>query len=93
MVFIQREHKVSSSEVIERAVPFFGPEGLGMEPSQRTEHSVYFRGGRGGHVRIQVAPTQGRTLVKAWSRWWDSPVREFLEKLAEGNSLNRARDS
>lgn len=91
MVYVQRENQVSRSEVIEMAVPFFGPEGLGMEVSQRTRHSIYFRGGRGGHVRIQVAPTQGRTLVKAWSRWWDSPVREFLEKLAKGDSVNRAR--
>lgn len=37
--------KLSSGEVIKRAVAFFGPNGYGLEVKEQSDNCAYFEGG------------------------------------------------
>jgi hypothetical protein len=54
MIKISKESKLKPSEVIKRAVAFFGPKGYGLEVKDEDKCNAYFEGG-GGSVRIAVA--------------------------------------
>jgi hypothetical protein len=65
-------------EVLDRAVEYFGPQGLGLEINRRTSNSIYFEGG-GGHVQVEVKPTEdGKTDVDIQSQEWDYDAGKFL---------------
>ncbi len=74
------ETKLENSEVLDRAVEYFGEGGLGLELTSRDDCCISFVGG-GGHVTVTV--TEGeKTAVDLETREWDYHVKEFMaEKL------------
>jgi hypothetical protein len=48
-----KESKLSPAKVLEKALQFFGPGGLGLEVEEQGEGCVTFEGG-GGHVFVQA---------------------------------------
>jgi len=82
MLRLGKETKQSPQEVLDKAVAFFGPDGLGLALRQRSEQSVAFQGG-GGYVSVTARRTaEGEpTAVDLESREWDYPVRQFLGEI------------
>ena len=80
MIRIGKESKLVSSKVIEKAVVFFGPGGLGLEVKERAECCARFEGG-GGFVFVQAVERDKGSDVDVESREWDYQVKEFLHKI------------
>jgi hypothetical protein len=80
MIRIGKESKLVSSTVIEKAVAFFGPGGLGLDVKERAECCARFEGG-GGYVFVQAAERDKGSDVDVESREWDYQAKEFLQKI------------
>jgi hypothetical protein len=74
-----KKTSLKPSEVIERAVKFFGEGGLGLKIVEETQETVCFEGG-GGHVTITTCPN-GETDVDLETMEWDYQVKEFMGKI------------
>ncbi|MCI0580878.1 MAG: hypothetical protein L0332_04310 [Chloroflexi bacterium] len=80
MLHIAKETHHTLEEVIQAAIAFFGPGGVGLAIKEQTAGSVWFEGG-GGHVIVQAQPKDAVTEVDIETREWEYPVRQFLEKI------------
>ena len=80
MLKITTKTKLSSEEVIKRAVEFFGPDGHGMEVKGQQSNCAYFEGGGGGVAVTTCAEGKGSS-VDLESREWDYQVKEFIHKI------------
>jgi hypothetical protein len=81
MVRLGKETKQTPQDVLDRAVTFFGPGGLGLTLQQRSDQSVAFEGG-GGSIVVTASPTGGgRTEVDIVSREWDHQAQQFLGRI------------
>lgn len=82
MIRVGKESKQSPTQVLERAVEYFGPEGLGLDFTQRDADSVQLQGG-GGYVVVRAyRGSQGAlTTVDIESREWDRDAERFLGKI------------
>ena len=82
MISIEAKSKLVPSQVIGRAVSFFGPGGWGLEVAERDECCARFEGG-GGHVLVQASSGEkGKgSRVSVESAEWEHAAREFLGKL------------
>lgn len=69
--------KEPPSEILKRAVSYFGPGGLGLTPQGVEDDCANFEGG-GGHVAISVCDNDGKTDIALETQEWDIQVREFL---------------
>lgn len=67
-------------KVLDQAVEFFGPQGLGLEIRRRTSDSLYFVGG-GGHVQVTVTQEDNGADVDIQSQEWDYDAQKFLERI------------
>ncbi len=74
---ITTKTKLTSVEVIKRAIKFFGPDGYKLVLTGQTETSVAFEGG-GGSVNITLCDDNGKTSADFLSREWDYQVKEFI---------------
>jgi hypothetical protein len=72
--------KRSAEEIIQKAVDFFGEEGLGLEVVDRSRCSARFEGG-GGDVSVTVSEGE-KTEAELVTREWDHQVKQFLRQLA-----------
>ena len=75
-----KESKLSPDKVMEKALEFFGPGGLGLEVEEQGEGCVTFEGG-GGHVFVQACEGGKGSEVELETREWDYQVREFMGKI------------
>ncbi len=80
MLRIGKASNYSPAEVLERAIAYFGPDGVGLEPQEQSEEAVQFVGA-GGHVLVQVAPQTKGTDVDIQTREFDYDVKQFLHKI------------
>jgi hypothetical protein len=80
MMKISTKSKLSSEEVIKRAVKFFGPAGYGLKVEEEGNCCANFEGGGGG-VRVTVTEEKKGSTVDLESREWDYQARAFLEKV------------
>ena len=80
MIRIGKISKRSKLQVLERAVTFFGPRGLGLALDSRDLNSVRFEGG-GGHVVVTVKASGKRTDVEIVAIEWDHQAKQFLAKI------------
>ncbi len=82
MIKIGKESKLVPSKVIEKAVLFFGPGGLGLEVKDRAECCARFEGGD-GFVFVQAgAGKKGKgSDVDVESREWEYDAKRFLGKV------------
>lgn len=81
MARYSKDTRKSPEQVLERALAFFGPGGLGLTVEEQGDCCLYLSGG-GGHVLIQIGPAKsGRTSVILETREWDDQAIRFLERL------------
>ena len=80
MIRVEVKTRLSMKEAIERAVRFFGPQGLGLEIKDRDACEIWMEGG-GGAVAV-YACKQGRdTRVEVMAREWEAQVPRFVSQL------------
>jgi len=77
-----KESKLSPDKVMEKALEFFGPDGLGLEVKEQDGGCATFEGG-GGHVFVQVCESEkGKgSEVDLETREWDYQVKQFMGKI------------
>ncbi|MEJ2208723.1 MAG: hypothetical protein P8129_06765 [Anaerolineae bacterium] len=87
MIRMEVESKLPRNEVVERATKFFGPDGWGMEVTERADCCARFEGG-GGQVFVQTTPRRGESgeqlsgsRVEIQGREWERQIKEFLGRL------------
>ena len=80
MLKLSAKSKLSSEEVIKRAVKFFGPDGYGLKVTEQDKCCGQFEGGGGG-VRVITATEKKGITVDIESREWDYQVKEFIGKI------------
>ena len=82
MIRMAKESRHVQSEVINRALAFFGPGGLGLEVVEQGECCARFEGG-GGYVFVESsAAASGKgSEVTVEGREWESQIRQFLGKI------------
>jgi len=82
MINVQTQSRLARQTILEKAVRYFGPEGLDLEVAEQSECSARFKG-RGGFVSIalefQVASK--RTHVTAISRTFGPQMHAFIGTL------------
>jgi hypothetical protein len=81
MLKMSAKTKLEPSEVVRRAVAFFGPGGYGLEVKDGAAGYVCFEGGGGG-VEVIASAEGKRASVELVSREWDYQVKEFLGKIS-----------
>ncbi len=76
-----KETRRPPEQVLERALAFFGPGGLGMTVEAQDECSIRLGGGSGYVVVQALLCDSGRTSVTLETREWDAQAVRFLEIL------------
>jgi hypothetical protein len=73
---------MGTSEVIEKAIQFFGPGGWGLEVVEEADCCARFTGG-GGHVYVQVAggKESGTSDVEVEGREWEKQIKAFMGEI------------
>jgi hypothetical protein len=72
--------KKSAEEIIQKAVDFFGKDGVGLEVTARSRCCAQFEGG-GGYVSVAVGEG-GKTEIELVTCEWDYDVKQFMRQLA-----------
>ena len=80
MISIGKETKLRPEKVIEKAIAFFGPQGVGLEVDDSGKGCVHFTGG-GGFVTVTACQGEKKTVVSVEAREWEPQVRQFIGKL------------
>lgn len=73
------ETKMSPEEVVQKAIDFFGKDGVGLEIIDRNRCCAHFEGG-GGQVSVTVSEGE-KTEVELVTREWDYDVKRFIQKI------------
>lgn len=80
MIRYGKETKKDAHEILEEAVDFFGPEGEGLEVTERDDCHVNFRGA-GGFVSLQVCGENGTTKIDLSAREWEHQAQQFINQI------------
>jgi hypothetical protein len=71
--------KLSPEQIIQKALDFFGKDGVGLEITDQSRCCVSFQGG-GGHVSLTVIEGE-KTEVELVTREWDYDVKQFMRQI------------
>lgn len=77
MLSITKESILKPEVIIQRAVGFFGPKGLGLAVIEQDNCNAYFEGG-GGSVRVTAATSEKGSNVDIEAVEWESQTKDFL---------------
>jgi len=77
MLRIATKTKSTPEQVIEKAINFFGPEGLKLKITTQTETTASFEQDEGS-VTVSATKDRGKTSVELTTRDWESQVEEFI---------------
>ena len=80
MINYGKETKLKPDQVIEKAVQFFGPGGLGLQVEDQGAGCARFTGG-GGYVYLSTCEGAKTTEVSLEAREWDYQVKDFASRL------------
>jgi hypothetical protein len=82
MIRMGKESKLVPSDVIEKAVAFFGPSGHGLEVVDQGDCCARFQGA-GGHVYVQTADIDGKpgAQVTVEGREWEYQIKQFMGEI------------
>jgi hypothetical protein len=82
MIKMGKDSKLASSQVIEKAVGFFGPSGSGMSILEQTDCCARFEG-TGGYVFVQAVDSddRGGSNVTVEGREWEYQIKQFMGKI------------
>jgi len=75
-----KETKLKPDKVIDRALQFFGPGGLGLQVEDQGAGCARFTGG-GGYVYLSTCEGKKVTEVSLEAREWEYQATEFLGRL------------
>lgn len=75
-----KQTRLKPAQVIEKAVAFFGPTGVGLQVQDQGGDCARFEGG-GGFVFISTCEGEKRTEVSLETREWEIPSEEFISRL------------
>lgn len=82
MIRMGKESKLAPSEVVKKAVGFFGPSGAGLNVVDQGACCARFEGA-GGYVSVQTADIddQGGSNVTVEGREWEYQIRQFMGEI------------
>ena len=81
MINMGKKTKLHPTEVVAKAVKFFGPAGVGLEIKEQTENSAQFEA-MGGFVTMQVVEAEaGKSDVSVFGREFDYQIQQFVGDL------------
>jgi len=82
MINIETQSRLAGRTIIEKAVRFFGPDGLDLEITDRSELSARFEGANGFvGILLESHGRRKRTQVRAVGREYEAKIREFISTL------------
>ena len=80
MLTIGAKTKLKPSEVLKKAIDFFGPDGYKLVVTDKAADYAAFEGAGGG-VSVSTKVEGKQTSVELTSREWDYQVKEFIGKI------------
>jgi hypothetical protein len=80
MISIGKETKLRPAKVIEEAMAFFGPQGVGLQVDDSGSGCAHFTGG-GGFVTVTACQGEKQTVVSVEAREWEPQAKQFTAKL------------
>jgi hypothetical protein len=82
MIKIGKESKLVPSEVIKRAVGFWGPSGVGLSVVEEGACCARFEGA-GGHVSVRTADIENKkgSNVTVEGHEWEYQIRRFMGEI------------
>jgi hypothetical protein len=82
MIRMSKVTKLTSEQVISKAVGFFGPGGWGLEVEERAACCARFFG-VGGHVFVQASDdeTAAKREVIVEGREWENQIQQFMREI------------
>jgi hypothetical protein len=82
MIKMGKVSELVPSEVVEKAVAFFGPSGAGMKVMNQDDCCARFEGS-GGYVYITAADIEGKegSDVTVEGREWENPIKQFIGQI------------
>ncbi len=80
MISYGKETKLKPDQVIDKAVQFFGPGGLGLQVEDQGAGCARFTGG-GGYVYLSACEGVKATEVSLEAREWEYRAKEFVGRL------------
>jgi hypothetical protein len=82
VILLGGETKQSVQHVLQQALEYFGPDGLGLEVTYQDAATVQLRGG-GGYVDVRAEAQAGAdmTAVEIESREWEQQAEQFLGEI------------
>jgi hypothetical protein len=75
--------QLTPEAALQRAIGYFGPQGIGLEITDQNQACLIFQGG-GGHVAVTACPgkePKEKTRVELETREWDYAVRKFMAEV------------
>ncbi len=80
MIVYEVKTKKTKEALMDKAVSFFGPDGLGLEVTSREACCLSFSGG-GGFVNMSLSEEENNKeiTVELESREWDYQVKKFTQ--------------
>jgi hypothetical protein len=82
MIRMGKVSELEASEVVEKAVAFFGSAGWGLETVEEAACCARFTGG-GGYVFVQASDGKeaGTSDVEVEGREWEKQIRAFIGEI------------
>jgi hypothetical protein len=82
MINIGKDSNLVSAEVVNRAIDYFGPAGIGLKIVDQGACCVRFEGS-GGHVFVQTADIDNKdgSQVTVQGREWEHQIKQFMGKI------------
>lgn len=82
MIKVGKESKLSPSEVVAKAVGFFGPSGAGLNLVDQGTCCARFEGA-GGYVSVQTADVDDSegSSVTVEGREWEFQIKQFMGEI------------
>ena len=77
MLRIATETKLTPQQVMQKAISFFGPDGLKLGITGQTETEISFEGSE-GFVTMAAGVKKSKTSVEFTTREWESQVEQFI---------------
>jgi len=75
--------QLTPEAALQRAIGYFGPQGVGLAIMDQNQTYLIFQGG-GGHVAVTACPGKGpkeKTRVELETREWDYAVQKFMAEV------------
>ena len=81
MINVGKKTDLSSEEIIKKSIRYFGPSGVGLKLTEKSDCCARFDGS-GGFVSVQVTETEGEESdLSILGREFDYQIKNFLKEI------------